>query len=147
MCRREEYILKFTLRGEAELDCNITLMYQLVFNLKKKAWIDTQDNTQLSITLKMMHFVSHLHVPDGATHFHRGAQALGVCTRPLGILWHYSVGLNRDMNRSAKNKNLPRAVGCRKLCLELCFFCAIWLNREILTTSLVSSLVVSSLVV
>lgn len=32
VCRREEYILKFTLRGEAELDCNITLMYQLVFN-------------------------------------------------------------------------------------------------------------------
>lgn len=45
-----------------------------------------------------MHFASHLHVPDGATHFHRGVQALGVCARHLDILWHYSVGLNRDMS-------------------------------------------------
>lgn len=95
----------------------------------------------------MMHLASHLHAPDGATRFHRGVQALGTCARHLGILWHYSVGLNRDMNRSAKNEALPMAAGCRKLCLELCFFCAIWLNREIVTTSVVSSLVVSSLVV
>lgn len=45
-----------------------------------------------------------------------------------------TLGLNRDMNRSAKNQAVPVAVGCRKLCLELYFFCAIWLNREIVTT-------------
>lgn len=92
----------------------------------------------------MMHFAGHLHIPDGATHFYRGVQALGVCARLLGILWHYSVGLNRDMNRSAKNEALPMAVGWRKLCLELYSFYARWLNREIVTTSVVSSLVVSS---
>lgn len=53
----------------------------------------------------MMHFANHLHVPDGATHFHRGIQALGVCARHLDILWHYSVGLNRDMSIGLQEPN------------------------------------------
>lgn len=55
-----------------------------------------------------MHFASHLCVPDGVTHFHRGVQALGVDARHLHILWHYPVQLNSDLNIGLQRMRLSQ---------------------------------------
>lgn len=63
---------------------------------------------QPSVNLEVMHFASHLHVPDGVTHFQRGVQALRVYARHLAILWHYPVWLNSDMNTGLQRMRLSQ---------------------------------------